>query len=134
LAVGLGKGAKFSADAGGSTQPEPSFCRLMAGCAWHAGPKGLLTPQSSSEDGDWSLPARQAGVNGGTHSRSVPARSPAPANGGRASPRRARRQLAFALLAAAAIWLLLTGIYMGSFIRTPVDAASTSLHHLSIAV
>lgn len=122
------------AEAGGSTPPDLSNCRLTADCAWHAGPKGLLTPQASEEDGDWSLPARDVGINGGSRIRSAPARSPAPASGGRAPPRRARRQLAFALLAAAAIWLLLTGIYMGSFIRTPVGAASASFRHLNLPV
>ena len=134
LVAGLDTGARMLAEAGGSTPPDLSYCCLTADCAWHAGPKGLLTPQASVEDGDWSLPAREVGVNGGSRIRSALARSPTPANGGRAPPRRARRQLAFALLAAAAIWLLLTGIYMGSFIRTPVGAASASFRHLNIPV
>lgn len=83
----------------------------------YAGSKGSLTPQTS-EDLEWWLPRSSSIGSALNNSGRNGARTPH--NGGRSPFRRARRQLAFALLAAAAMWLLLTGIYMGSFIRTPV--------------
>ena len=42
--------------------------------------------------------------------------------GGR--PQRKRRRLALALLATGAMWLLLTGVYMGSLLRSTVGRLS----------
>lgn len=86
-----------------------------------AGSKGLLSPQSS-EEAEWLFPLNSAAANGGipSHSARTPARSQH--NGGRPPARGGRRQLGFALLAAAAVWLLLTGIYTGSLIRTPASS------------